>query len=68
MAPLWIVTLLVALIPFQVVIFELLFRTNARTDVVTAPAPLIVRLLLTVTTPLARIIHTPMELSVSDSV
>ena len=40
------------LIPFQVVIFELLFRTNARTDVVTAPAPLIVRLLLTVTTPL----------------
>jgi hypothetical protein len=51
-APLWIVTLLVALIPLHMVIFELLFRTKALTDVLTSPAPLIVRLLLTVTTPL----------------
>ena len=51
-APLWMVTLLAALIPDQAVISEPLSRTNALTDVTTAPSPVIVKLLLTRTTPL----------------
>ena len=54
----WIVTLLVALIPLQVVMFEPLFRTNALTDVTTTPSPLMVRFLLTETTPLLALLVT----------